>query len=1049
MSDTSRILHAAPDPEAMTKRWRWENISAVLFVLIFAFLIASSPIRNSDFWMHLASGRLIATGGCQLGVDPFAYTTQGVYWANHAWVFDFGLYELYSLLGGNAVVVLKGVLGAIIAAILLCCRRPLGGWGVPVLSTTLALAVVSPRFFFQPALLSILLLALTITLLLRRHGRRLAWSLLPLFVLWVNLDEWFLLGPLTVAAFLLGERIGLSPTKRRVPAWLLPAALAACLVSPYHIRGFVLPSEVSPAVFHSGLAQDPRFERYFQSPWTFHRYRDSDSGLNPAGLGYFGLLLLSMISFTLHRPALRDGRFSTWIAFSALGAWNLRLVPFFAVVAGPILTLNLQDWAAQRVSASTTGPPRLVWRSIARLGAALVTCLLLLGLAWSGWLYASPGKGRRVAWEVQPDPGLRQAAERRARWRASGLLDDSDRAFHIHPDSAHYAAWFCPAEKTFLDLRLNLFSHVAREYRTLSQALGIGAPARESFPGEAESILRNWRVSYLVLHDPDVNRLQTALRSFWDRPENTPLIQLEGREATFGWGATTRKGVPFERWRLDLDSVAFIPARMDDRVSPAAPGEGAGRTPQPSTLWNDFSIPAHPRSVDADTAALLLGYVDDQTTAQAPAVMAERIARYTASFVGASSPGAEPLSAALLTTMRIELGQDFLPPLDAVSPSPALLAIRAARRAIVENPDDAESWLRLGQAYVALTYSTREHLWANSFRPLGQLRHVQAVCALERAVLLDPNLESAHALLALVYAERRMLDASVYHLREQVRIARGRKTSESARRLDELAKVLAEKEAQLQDRRAEFAIRSQGLVSDPLARAHIALGLGLSLAALDEVLLTSEVILFGVEGARLELELLLMLGRPDRARFELESAELRQNSARLGSFSLPGPGRPDRPPYYTLPAYVWGRFLRASADGDYERAGEALAEFHESLDEARRSRTHRAEVSLPLFIVTEIGLGARQETRWVTILLGRERQAVMIFKLLNRIDLQVEADLHCLAGILSLERGLPDDARRHFNAAIQAASAADVRGMGFTSESMCHAYLQRIKAARK
>src|SRR5689334_8837436 len=73
-------------------------------VLVFAFLSASTPVRNSDFWMHLAGGRLLAEGRYQFGVDPFAYTTGGTYWANHAWLFDLLLYLVYNAFGGGLLV---------------------------------------------------------------------------------------------------------------------------------------------------------------------------------------------------------------------------------------------------------------------------------------------------------------------------------------------------------------------------------------------------------------------------------------------------------------------------------------------------------------------------------------------------------------------------------------------------------------------------------------------------------------------------------------------------------------------------------------------------------------------------------------------------------------------------------------------------------------------------------------------------------------------------------------------------------------------------------
>src|SRR5690349_16606221 len=45
-----------------------------------AFVLASTPARNSDLWLHLASGRSLSAGGLPDGTDPFSSTTRGVIW---------------------------------------------------------------------------------------------------------------------------------------------------------------------------------------------------------------------------------------------------------------------------------------------------------------------------------------------------------------------------------------------------------------------------------------------------------------------------------------------------------------------------------------------------------------------------------------------------------------------------------------------------------------------------------------------------------------------------------------------------------------------------------------------------------------------------------------------------------------------------------------------------------------------------------------------------------------------------------------------------------
>ena len=93
-------------------------------VVVLAFLAASFAVRNGDFWFHLATGRLLAEKQFTFGVDPFAYTTQGVYWAHHAWLFDRLLYALYGWVGGAGLVLVKALLVAALAWLLMRLRRP-------------------------------------------------------------------------------------------------------------------------------------------------------------------------------------------------------------------------------------------------------------------------------------------------------------------------------------------------------------------------------------------------------------------------------------------------------------------------------------------------------------------------------------------------------------------------------------------------------------------------------------------------------------------------------------------------------------------------------------------------------------------------------------------------------------------------------------------------------------------------------------------------------------------------------------------------------------
>jgi hypothetical protein len=166
---------------------RWPDVGLAGLVLAFTFLAASFVARNSDLWLHLATGRLLARGEYVFGTDPFAYTTAGAYWANHAWLFDLVLFAGHHALGGAGLVAVKAVAVAALAGLLLRLAQPASSSGpfwVGGACVLLAVLTMSPRLLLQPACLSLLLLAVCLWLLLR--GGRALLALPVLCALWVT-----------------------------------------------------------------------------------------------------------------------------------------------------------------------------------------------------------------------------------------------------------------------------------------------------------------------------------------------------------------------------------------------------------------------------------------------------------------------------------------------------------------------------------------------------------------------------------------------------------------------------------------------------------------------------------------------------------------------------------------------------------------------------------------------------------------------------------------------------------------------------------------------
>jgi hypothetical protein len=1062
----SRLPAAGAGP-AQSRGQLWLRRGVDLFlagvVLAFAFLVASFAVRNSDFWLHLADGRLLAERQYQFGVDPFTYTTDGVYWANHAWLFDLLLYLLYSQFGGTVLVVLKAALIAVLAGLMLSVRRPGSGIGIPAACTLLAVLAMSPRLLLHSTCLSYVLLGLTFWLLWRplsgppgfRQEFKRALPLLLVFVLWVNVDAWFLLGPILALLFWLGEQVqAVGDEPPRTPAWLWLAGLAVCLINPHTWHAFTLPVELAP--LPAELQHDIRFQRLFVSPWQLGWPYHPVSGINLAASAYFALVGLGLLSFLFNWRNLLGWRLLVWLSFAGLAAWLERAVPFFAVVAGPITALNFQHALRARDRARTGNR---VFLARASYFVLTVAGLALIFLTWPGWLQGFQGEGRRVDWTVQPDGTLQRVAQTLHRWYQEKKLGDNDRGFPMHPGVVHYCAWFCPEEKGFLDSRFSLFRGVAGEYeeicRTLNPALDPERGGRSAGGGELyKAYFRDRGITHIILYDPSPALLMPAQSRLTLDPENWSLLHIDGQALLFGWKRGNRMlpaGVP----AFDADRLAFAPSGPPEEwMIPPAPEGGPGREPRPADIWSRFENPVPPPSWETGAARALLRYFEDSMPRRGQERGA-RCAGWAAALVGLpAAPGSLENAGRVLA--QLELAP--LAPADLYQQPPAvpLLAVRAARRALAVNPDDADAYLALGQAYLMLRALTPERDVVGAFPLLGELRRMQIAVALESALRRNPNLRLAHEILVQLYGQSQFFDAALEHLRAQLRLTRrdgpapGENAESFSRRLSQLETNTRELERQVVDRRNEFALQSQKLGAEPYRKARMALSMGLPLRALDDILTQSQMVLLGGEGIRLQVELQLLLGRIDVAREQLHREDWKANRQNLGIREIAVAGASGQALPYLLPAYDWLLLCAEAADGGYEQAAAAFQTLFDDLTGTEAAafvgqiqrlgvRVVAAEVALSsdpnpwlsrrLVATQRLGLG-EQLTR-------------MSFLVIEQTDLQV------LAGMLSLEQGATQIAEGSFERAIALNRLGTASAQGSAALPLAKAYLQIIRNARR
>jgi hypothetical protein len=163
------------------------------------------------------------------------------------------------------------------------------------------------------------------------------------------------------------------------------------------------------------------------------------------------LLGLGLLSFLVNLPRRHWERFLPWLGLAVLSAFEVRCVPFFAVVAGPVLACNLQEFFARHTDAERSHSR--LWRGWLVAGNVLTVVLgvAFLVCAWLGWLQGPPFEPRR--WASNPRPSLGGAAATQ-RWHQEGRLRSETRELHLSRETAQVFAWFCPQEKGVVDPRL-------------------------------------------------------------------------------------------------------------------------------------------------------------------------------------------------------------------------------------------------------------------------------------------------------------------------------------------------------------------------------------------------------------------------------------------------------------------------------------------------------------------------------------------------------------------------------------------------------------------
>ena len=737
-------------------------------VILLACLMGCTLIAETQTLVHIKTGQYLATHGfLPPAHDVFSSTATDLPWLNHAWLFDLLISGVYSVAGPIGLSLIKAVIAAAVFYLIL--HLSLKGvstwWGSIV--ATLALLCCFPHFAMQPNLLTLLGIVLVLQRLLhwsRRETDRTIWWLVPLFVVWSNVDPRVFWGLGLVWLFAAGlsfdEWRGREVVVNRQGTgqlWQVAAAslLASfcnpfgwnVLTSPFRLYGIEYPLlRLHP----SGV---PLLNYLQYLPIGSAVFWHSLTAYSVAGLL---VILTALVSLVLNRQRAACSHWLLVLASIALASFGGHELAAAAVVCAVIGTWNAQEWYQNtfrqeyRVERGELAFSR-GGRAITVLGFFAVALLTV-----NGRLVSIDHRSLGLGFD-------RTLSNSIADYEQLTAETYDDNVFNYVLPQGDLLIWV--GKRPFIDSRIQVYvtneeNAPARQHDAARRSLRESSP---DLPGSGQpevwqAIFKEHGISQLM---PRLSQPRPDYRSFfqlWRAPE-MQLMEVGGVSALFCWD---RKDAPelqqyISQHRFDAIDEVFHNTRQDAAVR----GEWA----RPISVYRKYLYAGRRRETFASQQA-----------------------------------------------------RHFLQMLTVMPDSPAsgvewaLLAVHAAGRALAEDAQQAEAYRTLGNAYDILERLEGQLGGAGTTEAVLQMRFYQAIAAYHQALIIDPNLAGVHENLLQLYYRHRKFDLALEALEESERLLKA-----SAENRQAIQPVI-ERNERLREQLVGIVEPNRTRVSDILAR---------------------------------------------------------------------------------------------------------------------------------------------------------------------------------------------------------------------------------------
>jgi hypothetical protein len=236
---------AGPAPRRSRRRWPPTVAFGVGALLaVWGLSIGLARLSDNSFFTHLATGRLIASGGGIPRHDVYSATAHGQPWVVQSWLASVLYGWVDSWWGAQGIRVLMGLTTAFITAMVWHLTRRARALVGRILITALVLGAGTALWAPRPLLIGLAMLTVA---LVAAEGELPPWVLVPVFWVWVNTHGSFPLGLVALGCLWAGRRADGKDgaVELRCLAWAAGGTLLGALnplglnllVFPLHLLG--------------------------------------------------------------------------------------------------------------------------------------------------------------------------------------------------------------------------------------------------------------------------------------------------------------------------------------------------------------------------------------------------------------------------------------------------------------------------------------------------------------------------------------------------------------------------------------------------------------------------------------------------------------------------------------------------------------------------------------------------------------------------------------------------------------------------------------------